>query len=225
MTKQDVIDAAAAYGSRFQNWMGFQIDWEAVYSHGQIVTENVPGDNGGRTFCGIDEASSPAFFHNPITPDAVCEVYFSDYWQKVGSLPFPVKEVAANFAVNMGLRAAAKMLQAALNQAAAQRFISALGHGLPDFFGQTYIAVDGQIGFATQDAAAKSNPHAVAEIINDEADERYRSIVRCSPGKRKFLAGWLNRDVALEKWWHRLPAQTETLPANPFIKNGTFIAG
>jgi len=193
MKKQDIIAASADFGARFHVWLDFILRWECEYDeHGHIRTENVPGDGGGLTFAGIDARSHPAFCFSDPKPRDVARIYYNDYWQpaRVGELPFPVGEVVANYAVNMGLRAAVKLLQTALNSFAA--------HG--------GIRVDGVLGPKTVQAVAQVPEEDLADRIEDEAGDRYRRIVARRSSQRKFLKGWLNRNRALERWWQGLAA-------------------
>jgi lysozyme family protein len=191
MKEADIIAAAKDFGPRFCAWLGFILEWEGAHDkEGNIVVENVRGDNGGRTFAGIDQASHPAFnYAHPKAAD-VGTIYFWTYWQGVraSDLEFPVGEVTANFGVNMGLRQAVKMLQTAIN------VIPAGGA----------CVVDGWIGDKTVAASKLEDSDRMAELIEQEADERYRGIARANPTQRKFLQGWLNRDTALDHWWRRL---------------------
>lgn len=190
----DIIQAAHPYGTRFQNWLKFILQWECEYnSTGHIRTENVPGDGGGLTFAGIDKRSHPNFNYENPTPEAVAKCYVNDYWipSKASSMKFPVGEVVANYSVNMGLGASVKLLQRAVN--------SCFGDSrLP-------LVVDGGIGPKTIESANLCDPRNLADLIEDEATKRYRGIVAANPSQSKFLKGWLNRNAALEKWWMNLP--------------------
>jgi len=191
MKVKDIIEEAKTYGSRFTAWLAFVLSYEVVLNKkGEIVTENVLGDRGGLTFAGIDKRSHPEFNYNSPTAKAVVKIYYNDYWvrSKAESLGFPVGEVVANYAVNMGLSPAVKMLQTAINI-------------LP---GKGATVVDGLIGPKTVAAAKDENQEKLADLIEDEADDRYRGIVNARPSQRKFLQGWLNRNDDLEKWWMNL---------------------
>jgi len=193
MTIREIILSAQASGHspRFCKWLEFVLEWECVFDrNGEIVAENVPGDHGGLTFAGIDIASHPGFdFDNPRS-EYVVDIYKRCYWDRVHAeqLHWPIGEVVANFGVNMGLRPAIKMLQTAINI-------------LP---GKGATVVDGLIGPKTIAAAETEDSERLADLIEDEADERYRGIVRARPSQMKFLQGWLNRDNALERWWMSL---------------------
>lgn len=192
MKIHDIISAAQPYGLRFQNWLAFILSWECVYnSEGHIVSEDVPGDRGQLTFAGIDKASHPNFDYSSPTPDAVAKCYFNEYWtpSRAGFFEFPIGEVLANYAVNMGLSAGVRLLQKAVNS----------------YLGRAELDVDGVLGPKTIAGAKLCNSRRLADLIEDEADARYRRIVQANPSQKKFLQGWLNRNGALEKWWQNLP--------------------
>ncbi len=191
MKPSDIISAAEPFGVRFQRWLEFVLRWECEFnSAGNIRTENVHGDGGGLTFAGIDQRSHPKFNYSNPKAYEVAKIYHDQYWApaRADALSFPVGEVVANFAVNMGLRPAVKMLQTAINI-------------LPD---RGSTVVDGVIGAQTIHAALEEDGEKLADLIEDEADERYRNIVAARPSQRKFLQGWLNRDNSMEKWWQTL---------------------
>lgn len=191
MKPSDIINEAGKFGTRFQKWIEFILKWECEYSkNGNILIEDVHGDAGGTTFAGIDKRSHPNFNYSNPSAHEVARIYHDEYWMpaKADALGFPVGEVVANYAVNMGLRPAVKMLQTAINI-------------LP---GRGDTVVDGVIGPQTIHAAQEEDGNKLADMIEDEADERYRNIVAARPSQRKFLQGWLNRNNALEKWWQTL---------------------
>lgn len=191
MKNSDIVEAAKPYGSRFQRWLAFQLSWESdVDRNGNIRVEDVPGDNGQKTFSGVDYASHPNFDYNNPKAAEVARIYKEGYWDQVvaDTLGFPVGEVVANYAVNMGKRAAVKLLQYGINSLKPES-----------------VVTDGILGPKTVHAALESNHEKLADLIEDAADDRYRGIVANNPSQRKFLAGWLNRNAALEKWWMSLP--------------------
>ena len=173
--------------------------WECVFkSDGKTIrVENVAGDSGGRTIAGIDETSHPHFpFDNPHPFDIVA-AYLADAWKPCRCedvLFFPLGEVVANFAVNLGLGRSIELLQEAIN---ADPATVPAGGG-------TAVAVDGGLGPATLSIIPGLDPDAMAQRVDDEADARYRSIATNIPRDRKFLNGWLNRDSSLDHWWKDL---------------------
>ena len=201
MKKQDILDAAQTLGKtpRFIAWISFVLDWEIQYAKDgvTIITENVAGDAGGRTFAGIDESSHPNFPYDNPTPEDVVLAYVTDAWKpcRADDLQFPVGEVVANFAVNLGLKRSVKLLQTAINQ-------------FPD--GASSLVVDGALGDQTVSYANAEKPSLLAHTVDQEADETYRNIVVAHPNNKKFLNGWLNRDAALEKWWDGITPSDDT---------------
>jgi len=188
MTIQEILNyAAEGQSPRFVKWLGFVLGWECAYESDGVTIriENVPGDSGGRTVCGIDEASHPTFPFDSWTAEDVVQAYLKDAWNFLSSLQFPVCEVAANFAVNMGLGNSVRLLQEAIEA-------------------QTTITIDGKLGPDTLGSANQVNPYRLAEDIESAADARYRRIAYKNPVDRKFLAGWLARDVSLDHWWKKL---------------------
>jgi lysozyme family protein len=191
MTIEDIIAEALASGQSkdFTNWLRFCLQWECAYEEDGVTIrcENVPGDSGGLTFAGVDQASHPCFpYDNPHTFDVVC-AYLQDGWKPMhaSEIGFPAGAVAANFAINMGVGAAVQLLQEALDA-------------------QTQVNIDGKLGPATLGAVKRVNLNRLAHDIDSAADARYRRIACTHPVKRKFLAGWLARDAALERWWERI---------------------
>jgi lysozyme family protein len=188
----DIVSAAGALKSpRFSLWLKFILDHECEFYSGtqNIRPEKVSGDSGGLTFAGIDQASHPGFPFDYPTPAAIVDVYWNRYWlaSRAPDLAWPVGEVTANFAVNMGLGRAAWLLQTAINQ-------------IP---GGGSCRVDRDIGPKTIEASKLEDPRKLADIIEDQADLAYRGIA-ANPTRKKFLAGWLRRDDELEQWWMKL---------------------
>jgi len=185
MKPSDIVKAASPYGPRFQKWLEFILTWEVeINSHGEIIIENVKSDHGTATFAGIDHASPPNFDYTNPTSTSVAQIYFHDYWSKVSAeaLGYPIGEAVANFGVNMGVNRAGRMLQTILG------------------FNPHSGAVDGIIGPKTIAATKSFSTEALACLMIDAGDERYRNIANNTHSQFKFLKGWLNRNAALEKW-------------------------
>jgi lysozyme family protein len=180
----DNIVAEAGKG-RYPAWLRFELDWECAFADDgvTIVNEDVPGDDGGLTFAGIDQADNPDFNFNNPTPNDVVYAY-TGYWNAVsaGLLPIPIGETVGNFGVNRGDQVAATMLQTALNAP-------------PHSAG---LVVDGDIGPFTIGAAnATSDPLQVALAIVEIANDQYEELADRTYRYRQFLQGWLNRDASL----------------------------
>ena len=142
-------------------------------SEGNIKTENVKNDRGGRTFAGIDQSSHPNFDFADPTPAGVVFEYAND-WSSVRAdeLPDPVGMTVANFAVNMGAGPAVRLLQAALG-----------------------VKQDGLIGPLTLGAVGRcTDPRGLGFGIVSLANGRYKFLAQQNTRLRGFLAGWLARD-------------------------------
>lgn len=188
MTIKDILyHASEKQSPRFVQWLEFILSWECAFEKDGITIriEEVPGDSGGKTVCGIDEASHPNFPFNNWTAEDVVQAYLKDAWNLLSSLKFPVCEVVSNFAVNLGLGNAVRLLQEATEA-------------------QNSITIDGKLGPKTISTANSINVFRLVEDIESAADARYRRIAYDHPIDRKFLAGWLARDAALDHWWKKL---------------------
>ncbi len=189
MLINDILTKARSVQSpRFANWLAFVLRWECEYDRGgHIRTENDPADPGGMTFAGIDRRSHPEFDFKAPDAESVARIYWADYWarSRAEEMPHPVGEVVANYAVNTGIRRASLLLQAAINRTE----------------GGGTVRVDGVIGPQTLAAVQAEDPHQLADLIEDSASDFYRGLASARPRMRKFLAGWLNRNRSLEKWW------------------------
>jgi len=114
MKKQDLLDQLQnGYNRDFAYFMPFVFDAENVYRRDgvTIAIEQVKGDDGGKTICGIDKASHPHFDFDNVTPQAVCDTYFKE-WQEEGidALESPFKFCYFDCAVNAGSGRAKKIM-------------------------------------------------------------------------------------------------------------------
>jgi lysozyme family protein len=170
MTKQDILNASGD-NVFFTVWLDFQLSHEDVTNRaGQVICEDVAGDNGGRTFAGVDQSSHPRFpFGNP-KPSDVIAAYLQD-WNLVraGELPGPLGAVVANYGVNCGSDRAVKLLQEALG-----------------------VEADGDLGPVTMAAVGRADAVQLSLAVVDKADAFYRYLA--AHGDNKFLRGWLNRN-------------------------------
>jgi lysozyme family protein len=141
-----------------------------------------PDDAGGETNFGISKASYPNVDIANLTVDEAKAIYFRDYWLKPGLtyLPPAVGAKVFDLGVNMGPRAAIKLLQASLN---------ALG-------ADPELAEDGRVGVRTTVAAQGFRPDAVLGELRAQAAQHYRNIALLHPAMAKFLRGWLRRAEA-----------------------------
>lgn len=160
---------------------------------------NHPSDRGGPTMYGITEQVARAYGYrggmSVLSKAVAADIYKSRYWREPGfahinNLLPKVAEELFDTGVNMGPKAAAKMLQRALN------VLNKRGNSYPD------IGVDGDIGNMTIDAlrrfiANRGKPGAEAvmlRMLNAQQAVRYMEIAEKNPTQEDFLYGWvLNR--------------------------------
>jgi len=112
MTLNDLNTALKSFDGRFAKFMPFVFQAECVFREGQIIVEEEDGDDGGATFAGLDSASHPSLKFSTMSPQDVCQVYFSE-WQanKVSQYLIPFGECFQDFAINAGIGRAIKTLQ------------------------------------------------------------------------------------------------------------------
>lgn len=171
----------------FQRAVQFVLWHETVFAKGsygdfsKAVTELVPGDNGGATKFGIDQASHPDVDVAKLTLDQATDIYRDSYWvpSRAAELPWPLNLAHFDAAVNCGINRANKILQNTVN-------VDADG-----IFGpQTALAV---YGAWKQDGTVAVSLHAC-----DLRKTFYKNLCDEQPSKMKFLKGWLNRVSDLE---------------------------
>lgn len=161
----------------FQKAIDFVLPWECVYdANGNVTWEDVPGDLGGPTRYGIDQASHPNVDIKRLTREQALEIYRHDYWSKIkgDDIAEPLDMVVMDIAVNNGVGRASKWLQEAVG-------------AIPD----------GIIGPKTLRAVAGRNPVKIGMFLLGKRDQFYREIA--SGAKSKFLTGWLNRNNSLKE--------------------------
>lgn len=145
---------------------GFQPAVERVLrAEGGYV--NDPADPGGETKYGISRRAYPALDIAALTEDDARAIYRRDYWDacRGDSLPSPLDQLVFDAAVNQGVGAAVKMLQAAVG-----------------------VRADGQIGPVTLAAARQADAEAPARFMTLRA-MRYAD----TPGWTRYGAGWMKR--------------------------------
>ena len=155
--------------------MTWVISWEGS------KYENVPGDDGGATKYGIDQASHPHVDIKNLTEDQAEQIYWDESWVKLHAeeLPLGVSEVMSNIAINTGIGHATKWLQEALGTTA-----------------------DGIIGPNTIKLANDTNAKALTEKLIRRLETFYRAI---GVGHNaQFLKGWLNRTASLRVFVSKL---------------------
>jgi type VI secretion system secreted protein VgrG len=157
------------------------------------VDEKVPGDTGGRTVFGIDEASNPGdpifaladaaeAAGRPVATDpavnARAQEYYAEKWTAWGidSVPDLLQAHVFGAAVNEGIASVVKLLQNAL-----------LDQGIQ-------VLVDGQMGPSTIDALKQAIPKWLLASFCWIRAEAYLEISNNHINDRQFLRGWLNRE-------------------------------
>ena len=123
---------------------------------------------------------------------AVQNIYRRRYWVPInGDELAEISEIVAaevyDTAVNMGIGAAARLLQTACN------LMNRNARSYPD------IPVDGAIGPRTLEAVRRcvqvNTSARLVVVLNGEQYVRYREIVLTSPGQERFFNGWIAHRV------------------------------
>lgn len=138
---------------------------------------NDPTDTGGETKFGIAKNSHPALDIRALTLAKAIEIYYNEYWLagKCDKMPGVIGLLHFDTCVNMGVGAAAKLLQIALG-----------------------ITADGDIGPGTMTAISQiKDQQGVCVKYLDAKQKRYDSIILKNPSQAKFAAGWKNRNDAM----------------------------
>lgn len=177
--------------SAFEKALGFVLPHESEYARNHwgdvdfIVSEDVPGDSGGVTKFGIDQASHPNVDIEHLTLAQATAIY-RDEWDshRLDLLPEKLAILAFDVFVNGGF--AIRWLQHAYNLTADH---------------DALLVEDGDMGPATIKALGACPPEqidAIAKGFIEERNGRFRVLAQ-SPDRKKFLNGWLQRDADLEK--------------------------
>lgn len=184
MTITDIIVSSAEQSSRFRKALRILLDLECEFEPDgiRIRSENVQGDSGGLTFCGIDHASFPAFPFESPTPFDVWQTYKREYWDLLScdTLPTPVGEMLFLQSVNLGIGRSVRLLQEALND-----------------YG-SHLTIDGRLGDNTKKAAwACPTSQDLGNAFLAKTLRQYKEIAVGE--KAKFLTGWTNRVEQIRK--------------------------
>lgn len=193
MTILDILSVCniAACPGRFRQAMSILLPLECAFDpdHVTIRMENVPGDAGGLTFAGLDEATwrPLGFPYQDPTPQAVVSAYETE-WNRLRAceLPNPLGAVLFVQGTNQGDERCEAMLQDAIND-----------FNVPS----GKIAVDGKIGPETVRAAWKISTLDLARAFLAKSKARYAAIIRRTPRDAKFEKGWMNRITAIERFF------------------------
>lgn len=132
---------------------------------------NDPSDPGGETKYGISKRAYPSVDIADLTEDQAKQIYKSDYWDKLflDTAPPPLALICFDAAVNNGVSAATKFLQAGLN-----------------------VTVDGVFGSGTQAALAAVSGDKISDVLAGAHGARIYDMAGLSTWST-FGKGWSKR--------------------------------
>ena len=169
----------------------FAVEFQRVMTAEGMTLENVAGDHGGRTYCGISERYNPtwpgwAIIDTNGTADPTLEAlvrgfYLANYWQacRCDLLPDPLAGAVFSAAINCGPVVVVQWVQRALNLA--------LDLSLP---------VDGVMGRDTLSAVGQERSADIEAQFLGYWLRHYIDLAEVDPTQRKFFTGWVRRASA-----------------------------
>lgn len=162
----------------FDQALAFVLEHEGGYV-------NDPADPGGETHLGISHRAYPEEDIKGMTRARAAEIYQADYWRpaRCDELPAPLALALFDSAVNMGVSAAAQLLQRAIG-----------------------AEVDGLIGPQTLARAKQADPQKAATDLLAFRLARYARL-DTSP---TYMRGWSRRVLALTARIARMDAGAGT---------------
>lgn len=142
---------------------------------------NDPDDAGGATNKGITLATFRRYYGEnktvadlkAITTEEAEKIYKDLFWDKCKADKIEsqsVAELLVDYAVNSGVKTAAKKIQILVN-----------------------VEADGAIGPKTLQAINEKKAEVLFNELHDVRVAYYKAIVAKKPSQQKFLKGWLNR--------------------------------
>jgi lysozyme family protein len=191
------VDSRSQYSPAFLKAIAFILPHEEEFARNHwgdenfVVPENVSGDPGGVTKYGIDASSHPGVDIKDLTRDQAVEIYHQEWrWRNMDALPEKLAICCFDVFVNGGTPI--HWLQAAINKVG----------NLPIALSKDLIplTMDGDLGPKTLAAAQACDQAAVIRYFIYERDARFVSLASNNPSLAKFLAGWEQRDVDLQKY-------------------------
>lgn len=194
MTIKDLIIAASDYPSNFQTAFATVLPEECEFESDGVTIRKERPDSHGWTFAGLNQKDDglPVDEAGTVTAtrEWIVDTYYrgndtgsTGYWLacSCNRLPTPLNILVFAQAVNQGIGAEGKLLQAALNDYGA------------------HLVIDGKVGQATcQAAMACPDSAGLALAFLAKSRSHYRDIVAAHPDDQKFLQGWLNRIDGLQ---------------------------
>jgi len=150
-------------------------------------------DRGGLTKYGISQKSYPDLNIRGLTRQQAIDIYRRDFWDRLRGDEIPNDRVGymlMDMAVNMGIIAAVREFQTAINYAGRVMM------SLPEKWQN--IVVDGIIGRRTIEALQLCAPDPICDYLLRARCLRYAQIIRDNPSQAKFAVGWIKR--AFETW-------------------------
>jgi len=158
---------------------------KTLANEGGYVLHEVPGDKGGMTYAGISRRHWPDWegwkyidvdmgsFHHS-AQRCVEKFYHLKFWSLVGGNLIDYDSIAYSiydFAVNVGVKTAVKMIQKCLG-----------------------VKADGVMGPITLSYInSELDPDILMTEFSRRKEDRYIAICRKDPTQLKFLQGWINR--------------------------------
>lgn len=140
---------------------------------------NDPVDRGGETKFGIAQNANPDVCVRTLTLAQAQKIYYDRYWlaAKCDKIASPLSLLHFDTAVNMGVGAAAKLLQTALG-----------------------VVADGAIGPKTLAAISTKDLSELCTKYLNLKQARYDAIVRSNPSQGRFAKGWKTRNDDMRKF-------------------------
>lgn len=157
----------------FEHAARYTLEEEGVFS-------DDPDDPGGATKYGISTRSFPELNIPELTQEDAKNIYRKEFWEKPGFSKIPDDSLAVkafDTGVNMGTRAAGRLLQRSLNDVSPE-----LG-----------VATDGVVGPETLAATVQVETKDLLNAFVKRIKKRYGDVVKAKPSSAKFLRGWIKR--------------------------------
>lgn len=139
-----------------------------------------PDDPGKETKYGISKRSFPEIDIHSLTKEDAKNIYRDVYWEKPGFSKIPDDTLAVktfDTGVNMGTRAAGRLLQRALN----------------DVSPELQLTDDGHVGPKTLAATTRVDAQDLLNAYVKRIKKRYGDVVEARPTSAKYLRGWIKR--------------------------------